>query len=66
VLSDSEYGLHHHDLMPTVELAADLTKYHWTNLLPGTDLRYWAVVTLRDGSWSGSEDASFPGVACPG
>ena len=66
VLSYSKYGLHHHDLLPMGELGAAETKYHWTGLAPGTDRRYWAVLTLRDGTWSGSEDGSFPGVDCPG
>jgi hypothetical protein len=65
ILSYTEEGLHHHDLILTGELGPGRSTYHWVGLAPGTDLRYWAVVTFANGTSQASEDGTFPGVACP-
>jgi hypothetical protein len=66
LLTYREDGWPVHDFLTSTELAPGRTTYRWTGLEPGTDARYWRVITMRDGQWSGSETGTFNGMACPG
>lgn len=61
-----EDGWPTHDYLTSTELAPGRSSYRWTGLEPGTSPRYWRVITLRDGQWSGSATGTFNGMACPG
>ena len=66
VLSYLEGGLDTDAFVPSPALPADRSSYHWIQMGPGTETRYWRVLTYRDGEWLPSETATFPGVDCPG
>jgi hypothetical protein len=63
-LSYLEGGLDTDAFVPSPALPADQASYHWTHLNPGTETRYWRVLTYRDGRWWPSETATFTGVDC--
>ena len=65
VLSYLRDGLDTDAFVQTPPLPADQSSYHWVHLDPGTEPRYWRVLTKHGETWLPSETATFPGVDCP-
>jgi len=65
VLSYLQGGLDTDAFVQTPPLPADQASYHWIHLDPGTEPRYWRVLTRYGETWVPSDTATFRGVDCP-